>query len=70
MSIPALATAISQGNLQSQVSYAVARKTLDSAQSQGDAIVAMIQNAAGAGKTGDPLAAAATGRGGQIDVYG
>lgn len=69
MDIPALATGLSEARLKSDVGYAVARKALNAAEQQGAAMVALIEKAGQVGK-GDALAARATGKGGQIDVYG
>lgn len=46
MSDIAAFSAISQAQAQSQVSYAVARKSLDAAKAQGDAAIALLQSAA------------------------
>lgn len=51
--ISALSTAFSstfRADTQSQIGIAVARKTLDAAEAQGDAAVKMIQNAAATGE--------------------
>ena len=59
-----------QASLASQVQYAVARKMLDSQQTQGAAIVKLIDAAShGAAQAGDQLVAAATGLGGAVDTY-
>lgn len=39
-------SSISQAQVQSEVSYAVARKSLDAAKAQGDAVIALLQSAA------------------------
>lgn len=46
MSDIAAFSAISQAQVQSQVSYAVARKSLDAAEAQGNAAIALLQSAA------------------------
>lgn len=71
MDIAKLATGMSQSQLKTDVSFAVQRKALSAAKQEGAAIVAMIQSAANVGKSGgtDALAAAATGKGSQVDVY-
>lgn len=46
MSDIAAFSAISQAQVQSQVSYAVARKSLDQVKAQGDAAIALLQSAA------------------------
>ena len=56
-----------QASVASQIDFAVARKMLDQQQMQGDAAVKMIQDA-GKIAAGDPMVAAATGLGGQLDV--
>lgn len=72
MSLEAAASALSQARLQTDVSFAVARKQLNAQRQQGDAVVALIQAAANVGKSNgsDALAVAATGKGGNLDVYG
>jgi hypothetical protein len=59
-----------QASLASQVHYAVARKMLDSQQTQGAAMVKLI-GAAGKGvaQAGVQLVAAATGLGAEVDTY-
>jgi hypothetical protein len=59
--------AAKQASLASQVDFAVARKMLDQQQMAGDAAIKMIQ-AAGQISAGDPMVAAATGLGGELDV--
>ena len=60
-----------QASTIAKVQFAVARKVLDMQQFQGDAAVKLVQAAsAGINQSGDALVAAATGMGGQIDVYG
>lgn len=44
MSDIAALSAISQAQVQSEVSYAVARKSLDAAKAQGDAAIALLQS--------------------------
>lgn len=46
MSDIAAFSSISQAQVQSEVSYAVARKSLDAAKAQGDAALALLQSAA------------------------
>lgn len=46
MSDIAAFSAISQAQVQQEVAYAVARKTLDSVKAQGDAAIALLQTAA------------------------
>jgi hypothetical protein len=53
------------------VQYAVARKLLDSQVQQGAAVVQLIDAAGKIGASaGDELVAAATGLGGNLDIYG
>ena len=53
------------------VQMAVAKKTLDMQRSTGDAMVALVEAASnGVAQAGDQMVAAATGLGGQVDVYG
>lgn len=63
--------AFKQATFASQVQTKVARKVLDMAEFQGNAAVQLIQ---AAGKTaeqgGDAMVAAATGLGGELDIYG
>lgn len=73
MDIAGLSTGLSQTKLATDVGYAVQRKAMSAARQEGAAIVAMIQNAGQVGQAGgtsDPLAAAATGKGKLVDVYG
>ena len=58
--------AAKQASTDNQIQFAIARKMLDQQQMQGDAAVKMIQ-AAGKCAAGDPMVAAATGLGGQLD---
>lgn len=54
----------------SAVELRVARKALDVQELQGEAAIQLIKAAAGsASNAGDSLVAAATGVGGQIDIY-
>ena len=46
MSDAAMMSAISQGQTQQKVAYAVARKVLDQAKLQGDAAISLLQSAA------------------------
>lgn len=68
---PASASAAAQQRLATQVGYAVQRKVLGAAKAEGAAILQMLRQAAEVGQPGgtDPLAAAATGKGGRLDVY-
>jgi hypothetical protein len=73
MNIAGLSTGLSQAKLSTDVGYAVQRQAMSAARQEGAAMVAMIQNAGQVGKSGgasDPLAAAATGKGKLVDVYG
>mgnify|MGYP000160607451 CR=1 FL=1 len=71
MAIANVASSLSQSQLATDVSMAVQRKTLSAAKQQGEAMVALIEQASNVGKAGssDALSAAATGKGGQVDVY-
>lgn len=65
------AVGMQQARVASQVQFAVARKLLDAQQQQGAAVVKLLEAATtGPAKAGDALAAAATGLGGVLDVYG
>jgi len=60
-----------QAALMSKVQFSVARKMLDSQQTQGAAMVKLIEAAGnGVNQAGDQLVAAATGLGGELDTYG
>ncbi|HYE19658.1 MAG TPA: hypothetical protein VEA69_14500 [Tepidisphaeraceae bacterium] len=60
-----------QARTMARVQMAVAAKVMDMERMQGDAAVQLIQAASsGVAKSGDALVAAATGLGGQLDVYG
>lgn len=70
-SLVAAATGLQQARTTAQVQMAVARKLMDSQQQQGAAVVRLIEAATvGAARAGDALVAAATGLGGNLDVYG
>ena len=59
-----------QASLAAKVQYAVAAKLLDQQQLQGASIVKLIDAAGrGVNQAGDQLVAAATGLGGELDVY-
>lgn len=60
---------LQQAQTLGSIQYAVARKILDNEQEQGNAAVQLIQAASNnASSAGDALVAAATGRGGNLDV--
>lgn len=60
-----------QAQLASKVQFAVAGKILDQQKSNGAAVLKLLEAAStNAGRAGDQLVAAATGLGGEIDVYG
>jgi hypothetical protein len=64
------AVGMKQAEMQSQVQYAVAKKLMDTQKMEGAAVVKLIESAsASVAKAGDELVAAATGLGGEIDVY-
>ena len=71
MDVTAALTNFQQARTLSAVQVKVARKLMDMQEFQGAAMVKLIE-AAGqvAAKAGDSLVAAATGLGGEIDVYG
>lgn len=55
---------------QSQVQFSVAAKVLNLAREEGSAAIELLQSAGGRGAgPGDPLTAAATGLGRQVDAY-
>ena len=59
-----------QASLMAQVQYRVAAKIMDAQKMDGAAALKLLDAAnVGAGKAGDELAAAATGLGGELDVY-
>lgn len=65
------AVGLQQARVASQVQMAVAKKLLESQQQQGSAVLKLLESATGGvAKAGDALVAAATGLGGQLDVYG
>ncbi len=72
MEVASAATSLSQSKLATQVSYAVQKQVLGAAKAEGAAILRLLSQAAQVGQAGgtDPLAAAATGKGGLLDVYG
>lgn len=62
---------LQQSAVMSQIQYRVARKILDMQQLQGSAAVELIDAASSNfNRAGDALAAAASGLGGQLDIYG
>jgi hypothetical protein len=71
MDLTAALSGFQQSKVMAQVQMRVAKKVLDMQEFQGNAAVKLIQAASQtAGKSGDALAAAATGLGGAIDTYG
>jgi hypothetical protein len=61
---------LQQARVMSQVQIAVAAKIMDSQRMQGNAAMQLLKAAAGGvNKAGDELVAAATGLGGDLDVY-
>ena len=64
------AVGFQQANGMARVQYAVAGKILSNERMQGNAAIKLIQAArANVNKSGDALVAAATGLGGELDVY-
>ncbi|MFN4242657.1 MAG: YjfB family protein [Tepidisphaerales bacterium] len=65
------ASAMAQSRVATEVGYAVQRKVLGIAKAEGAALLQMLRQAAQVGQEGgtDPLSAAATGKGGRLDVY-
>ncbi|MBF0524973.1 MAG: YjfB family protein [Deltaproteobacteria bacterium] len=61
--IAGMATAMSQQNLSMQVSTAVAKKSLDNQKEEGNAIMSLLNSAAG------PMATEATGKGGTVNLF-
>ena len=71
MDLTAAISGFQRSKLMSQVQMRVARKVLDVQQFQGDAAVKLLEAASqSASRSGDALAAAATGLGSEIDTYG
>ena len=65
------AVGFTRANVMAKVQFAVAAKVLDMQKFEGAAAVKLITAAsAGMNKAGDALVAAATGVGGELDVYG
>jgi hypothetical protein len=64
------AVGLQQAKVMGQIQFAVARKVLDMQDAQGNAAIELIDAATnGMAKAGDAMVAAATGLGGQVDVY-
>ena len=63
------ASAIQQSQTSNSVQTTVAGKVLDEARLEGAADVAMIKAASPGSQGGDPMTAAATGLGGQVDAF-
>lgn len=62
---------LKQASVMSQIQYRVAAKIMDTQRAQGAAVVKLIDAASSSvNQAGDELVAAATGLGGQLDVYG
>jgi hypothetical protein len=62
---------LQRAQMNSRVQFAVARKILDNQQMQGNAAIKLIQAAgSGVAQAGDELVAAATGLGGELDIFG
>jgi len=68
MSVANLATSMQSAQLSQQIGYAVAGKAMDAQRQQGAAALQLLQSSQIG--PGDSMVAAATGRGGAIDVYG
>jgi len=65
------AVGLKQAQIASQVQFAVAKKLLDNQKFQGTAALKLLEAASNsASKAGDEMVAAATGLGGELDVYG
>jgi hypothetical protein len=71
MDLTAAVSGLQQSKVLGEVQIAVARKLLDQQRLDGSAAVQLIEAASkGANQSSDQLAAAATGLGGAVDVYG
>ena len=71
MDLTAAITNFQQAKVMSGVQLRIARKVLEMQELQGAAVVKLIDAAgATAARAGDALVAAATGVGGEIDIYG
>jgi hypothetical protein len=71
MDLTAAVSGLQQSKVLGEVQIAVARKLLDQQRLDGSAAVQLIEAASkGVNQSGDQLAAAATGLGGAVDVYG
>lgn len=68
MDIAAASTAISQSRVQSQVATAVARKSLDAQQQQGDAAIELLRAAASVQEAARGRGASPAGVGAAVDV--
>ena len=64
------AVGLQQAKVMGQIQFAVARKVLDMQGDEGNAALELVNAATnGMTKAGDAMVAAATGLGGQMDVY-
>jgi hypothetical protein len=64
------AVGLQQAKVMGEIQFAVARKVLDMQGDEGNAALALVNAATnGITKAGDAMVAAATGLGGQVDVY-
>jgi hypothetical protein len=64
------AVGLQQAKVMGQIQFAVARKVLDMQGDEGNAALELVNAATnGMTKAGDAMVAAATGLGGQVDVY-
>jgi putative motility protein YjfB-like len=61
---------LQQAQTMSNIQTAVAVKVMDSQKMEGAGVLQLLNAATGGATPGDPLVAAATGLGGQIDTYG
>lgn len=66
----AAASSISQAQVQSEVAFAVARKSLDAAKAQGDAAIALLQSAADVQQNAQQQTQRPLGPGQTINVVG
>ena len=71
MDLTSAITGFQQSKLMSQIQMRVAKKVLDMQQFQGGAAIKLLEAASqSTNRSGDALATAATGLGGEIDAYG
>jgi len=71
MDLTAAISGIQTAKIAGEINIAVAKKVMDTQKQSGAAVLQLLESATqGVATAGDSLVAAATGLGGEIDIYG